>query len=199
MSVEYSMFESYMDAITSSKVLPAVIRFMQFIVKLELALQLVPANILQILLFPGNSSSNFHSKISISLVNSLISFSVTSHSRLSFVAVSDLGTGVFVGMDVFVGTGVLVGKGVFVGAGVEVEGTGVGAGAHPLTKIAKNTNARKIAPIDFFMILSPFELIVQRSRRTVSVTCWWLGREYATLTEPTSSHRNCLKKDAPPI
>jgi hypothetical protein len=76
-------------------------------------------------------------------------------------------------MDVFVGTGVLVGKGVFVGTGVEVEGTGVGAGAHPLTKIAGNTNARKIAPIDFFIILSHFEMIVKLNLLTVSVTCWW--------------------------
>jgi len=66
---------------------------------------------------------------------------------------------------VAVGTGVSVG-----GIGVSVGGTGVEAGAHPLNKIVRNTNARKTDPIDFFMTLSPFDLIIQRSRRTVCVT-----------------------------
>ena len=152
MSVSYNMPDSYIDAMTFSKVLPGVIRLIQFIEKLGLALQLMPVNILHILLFPGNSSSNSHSMMPISSENSLMSFSVTSHSSLRLVGVSDLGIGVFVGTDVFVGASVFVGSGVFVGSdvfvgkGVDVDGIGVGAGAHPLTKTARNTNAKKIDP-----------------------------------------------------
>jgi hypothetical protein len=30
------------------------------------------------------------------------------------------------------------------------------------------------------------------NRRTVSVTRWWVGRDNTALTEPTTSHTNCL-------
>ena len=47
------------------------------------------------------------------------------------------------------------------GSGVGV-GSGVGAGAHPfITKTVRKTNKRMIDPIDFFMTLSPFDLIAQ--------------------------------------
>jgi hypothetical protein len=42
-------------------------------------------------------------------------------------------------------------------------GLGVGAGAHPLTKTVRRTNASKTDSIDFFMTLSPFDLIAQDS------------------------------------
>jgi hypothetical protein len=48
-----------------------------------------------------------------------------------------------------------------IGTGIDVGGTGVEAGAHPLNKTVRNTNARKTDPIDFFMTLSPFDLIAQ--------------------------------------
>ncbi len=84
----------------------------------------------------------------------------------------DVGIGVIVGVTVAVGSGVNVGG---IGEGVNVRGTDVGggveAGAHPLNKIIRNTNERKTDPIDFFMTFSPFDLIVQRSRRTDCVTC----------------------------
>ena len=63
-----------------------------------------------------------------------------------------------VGLGTKVGVGVSVGGiGVFVGKGVDVGGTGVEAGAHPLDKTGRNTNARNIDPIDFFMSQSPFD------------------------------------------
>ncbi len=35
---------------------------------------------------------------------------------------------------------------------------------------------------------------------TVCVTRWWVGRDHAILTEPTSSHTNCLKtRRLPPV
>src|SRR5919108_1836358 len=35
---------------------------------------------------------------------------------------------------------------------------------------------------------------------TAGVTRWWVGRDNATLPEPTSSHRNCLKtRRLPPV
>ena len=37
-------------------------------------------------------------------------------------------------------------------------------------------------------------------RPTVCVTRWWVGRDNATLTEPTSSHAKCLKtRKLPPV
>ncbi len=37
-------------------------------------------------------------------------------------------------------------------------------------------------------------------RPTASVTRWWVGRDNAILTEPTSSHTNCLKtRRVPPV
>ena len=69
------------------------------------------------------------------------------------VAVAD-GSGVSVG-------GMDVGEGIPVG--ITVGGTVVATGVHPLTKTVSRTNARKIDPIDFFMTLSPFNLIAQES------------------------------------
>ena len=38
------------------------------------------------------------------------------------------------------------------------------------------------------------------SRPTACVTRWWVGRDNATWTEPTSSHENCLKtRRLPPV
>jgi hypothetical protein len=74
-----------------------------------------------------------------------------------------VGTGVSVdGMGVLVsGIGVSVG-----GSGVSVGATGVEAGAHPLNKTVRNINTRKTNPIDFFMTLSPFDLIVRQNCQT---------------------------------
>ncbi|MDP1624166.1 MAG: hypothetical protein Q8L64_00200 [bacterium] len=64
-----------------------------------------------------------------------------------------------------VGDGICVAVAVAVGGtSVNVGGTGVGvgAGAHPLIiKTVIRTNKRNIDPIDFFMTLSPFDLIAQ--------------------------------------
>jgi hypothetical protein len=40
-------------------------------------------------------------------------------------------------------------------------GTGVEAGAQPLNKTVRNTNAMKTDPIDFFITSSPYDFIVQ--------------------------------------
>jgi hypothetical protein len=88
--------------------------------------------------------------------------------------------GIGIGVDVGVGEG---GMGVDVGVSVAVGGIdvgvfvdiGAGAGAHPLNKTIRNTNTRKTDSICFFMTLSPFDLIVQRSRRTVCVSRVWAG------------------------
>ena len=75
---------------------------------------------------------------------------------------SKVGDGISVA--VAIGSGVNVG-----GTGVNVGGTGVsigGVGAEitaQLNEIVINTNTRKTAPIDFFMTLSPFDLIAQDS------------------------------------
>jgi len=65
---------------------------------------------------------------------------------------------------VAVGSGVNVGG---IGDGVNVDGTDVGAGveagAHPLNKTVSTTNAKSTDPIDFFMTLSPFDLIAPDS------------------------------------
>ena len=66
-----------------------------------------------------------------------------------------IGRGVAVGAGLG-GTGVLVavGSGVNVsgiGEGVNVGGIGVGAGAHPLNKTVRRTNARNIDLVGFFM------------------------------------------------
>jgi len=76
---------------------------------------------------------------------------------------TDPGKGVGDGISVAVpvGSGVNVGG---IGEGVNVGGTGVGveAGAHPLiTKAVRRTNKINFDPIDFFMTLSPFDLIAQ--------------------------------------
>jgi len=72
------------------------------------------------------------------------------------------GIGIFVGTGVLVGTDVFVGTGVSVCKGVDVDGTDVGAGAHPLiTKTVRRTNKRNFDPIDFFMTLSHFVLILR--------------------------------------
>jgi hypothetical protein len=57
--------------------------------------------------------------------------------------------------------GVALGKGLFVGNAVDVWGTGVAAGAHPLTMMLSATNPMKKDLIDIFMTLSPFTLITQ--------------------------------------
>jgi hypothetical protein len=62
-----------------------------------------------------------------------------------------VGNGVFVGKGVSVGEGVDVGKVVNAGRGVDVGRTGIEAGAHPLVKRSRNTNASTLDPIDFFM------------------------------------------------
>jgi len=51
------------------------------------------------------------------------------------------------------------------------------------------------------MIVLCFEkLRFVRKRPTAGVTRWWAGRDNATLTEPTSSHTNCLKtRRLPPV
>lgn len=69
------------------------------------------------------------------------------------VGVSVGGIGVNVG-----GIGVDVSVG---GIGVGVGGTGVEAGVHPLNKTVRSITARKTDPVDFFMMLSPFDLIVR--------------------------------------
>jgi hypothetical protein len=70
---------------------------------------------------------------------------------------TDPGKGVGEGINVAVavGSGVNVGG---MGDGVNVEGAGVEAGAHPLNKTISTTNKKNI---DFFMTLSPFDLIAQ--------------------------------------
>ena len=71
-----------------------------------------------------------------------------------------VGVGVEVTVGWSVAVGVIVGGiGVFVGRGVDVGGTGVEAGAHPLTRTVSNTTERKINPMDFFILSSPFDLI----------------------------------------
>ena len=84
------------------------------------------------------------------------------------------GTSVCVGRGVSVGEigvgGMDVGIGVFVGIDIRVGGTGVEAGAHTLNKTVRNTNARKTDPIDFFMTLSPFDFIIQRSAQRFALT-----------------------------
>jgi len=77
---------------------------------------------------------------------------------ISLSGVSDGGSIVGVGITVGGFVGVAVGTGVYVGG---IGGTGVEAGVHPLNKTVRNTNARKTDPIDFFMALSPFDLIEQ--------------------------------------
>jgi hypothetical protein len=62
-----------------------------------------------------------------------------------------IGAGVDVG-----GIGVYVAVG---GIGVIVGGTGVDAGAHPLNNTIRNIDARNTDRIDFFMTLSPFDLL----------------------------------------
>ena len=75
-----------------------------------------------------------------------------------------VGRGVEVGRSVAVGCSVAVGVtvggiGVFVGKEVDVGGTGVEAGAQPLTRTVRNTTARKINPVDLFILSSPFDLM----------------------------------------
>ncbi len=72
--------------------------------------------------------------------------------------------GVGVGIGVLVGSGVIVGVG---GRGVAVDGSDVAVDGvvvdepHALNKTARNVNARKTDPINFFMTFSPFDLIMQ--------------------------------------
>jgi hypothetical protein len=69
-----------------------------------------------------------------------------------------VGRGVEVGRSVAVGCSVAVGGiGVFVGKEVDVGVTGVESGAQPLTRTVRNTTARKINSIDFFISSSPFD------------------------------------------
>ena len=85
------------------------------------------------------------------------------------IALGTKGVGEGIGIAVGVGLGVNVGgMGEDMGEDMDVGGIGVEEGAHPLNKIVSKTNARKTDPIDFFMTLSPFDLIIQRSRRTNS-------------------------------
>ncbi|MBA4375943.1 MAG: hypothetical protein C0401_07200 [Anaerolinea sp.] len=87
----------------------------------------------------------------------------------SFVNMVVAGSAKIVGRElVAVGTGVSVGG---IGVNVEVGGRGVEAGAHPLNKTVRNTNERKTTPINFFMTLSSFDLIVRTCRRTTKLTC----------------------------
>ena len=72
--------------------------------------------------------------------------------------------------------GVKVGN---IGVGVNVGGTGVVAGAHALNKAVRKTNTRKIDPIDFFMTLSPFELIFQGIAQRFCVSGLRVGLENA--------------------
>jgi len=57
--------------------------------------------------------------------------------------------------------GVTPGDGVNVG-GMIVGGMDAGTRAHPLTKTVRRTNARNFDPIDLFMTLSPFDLMMIR-------------------------------------
>ena len=71
-----------------------------------------------------------------------------------------------VAVDVGIGVSVAGGSGVNVGGigeGMRVGGTVVEAGAHPLARIGRRTNARMIDPFGFLMTLSPLDLIVQQS------------------------------------
>jgi hypothetical protein len=45
-----------------------------------------------------------------------------------------------------------------------VSGTGAKAGAHPLNRIVRNTNARKTDPINFFMALTPVWCVILNTR-----------------------------------
>jgi hypothetical protein len=106
-----------------------------------------------------------------------------------------VGSGVVVRVDVGVRVLVAVGVDVEVGVGgtgegVNVGGTGVEAGAHPLDKTISRANARKTDPIDFFMTLSPFDLIAQdTAQRFVSAkrpvgSGGWVGVDDALALRP---------------
>ena len=80
--------------------------------------------------------------------------------------------GVKVGVNVGgIGVSVAVGSGVNVGGlgeevevgGIGVGGLGVEAGAHPLNKTIRATNARNTDCIGFFMTLSPFDLVARNA------------------------------------
>jgi len=54
------------------------------------------------------------------------------------------------------------------GEGANVGGIGVVGGAHPLDKTVRKTNTRKTDPIDFFMILSAFDLMAPDSAQSAA-------------------------------
>jgi hypothetical protein len=72
-----------------------------------------------------------------------------------------------------VGTGASVAGGI--GVNASVGGTGVEAGAQPLSITVSNANAWKIDPIDFFMTLSPFELIRELRLSRFLFALWHAG------------------------
>jgi hypothetical protein len=67
----------------------------------------------------------------------------------------DVGIVVLVGVDVGVAVNVVLNVG-GIGEGVNVDGTGVEAGEHPLNTTVSNAKTRKNDRIVFFMTLSPF-------------------------------------------
>src|SRR5215217_3445178 len=49
------------------------------------------------------------------------------------------------------------------------------------------------------VVMQLLSLCFAMNRPTVCVTRWWVGRDHATLLEPTPSHANCLKPRRLPL